>query len=96
MKLRCIYCNQSFECEARPSACPHCAVSFSITITPDTPVFEIARAVDKNGFEATFNLAPREALEDLSVTAKGKLVAVYSLSKDSFALAVPPDAPEGE
>lgn len=60
MKLRCIYCQLTFECEALPEKCPHCTATLSLTITPDTQVFEIVRAAAKNDVEVTFNLRPRE------------------------------------
>ncbi len=85
MKLRCFYCHTLFECAERPPACPHCAVPFSITITPETPVFEIAMAVEKNGYEATFNLKPRNA------PLEHKVIAVFSTSKDAFELAAGPE-----
>lgn len=59
MKFRCIYCAHVFECEARPEKCPNCATPFSLTVTRDTPIFDIAMALDRNGREIDFTLRAR-------------------------------------
>lgn len=59
MKLRCIYCAHTWECDERPPECPSCATPFSLTVTPDTPSFDLAMALDKNGRELDFTLRAR-------------------------------------
>lgn len=59
MNLRCIYCAHTWECDERPPECPSCATPFSLTVTPDTPSFDLAMALDKNGRELDFTLRAR-------------------------------------
>lgn len=59
MKFRCIYCAHTFDCAERPAACPSCATSFTLTVTPDTPIFDLAMALDRNGRELDFTLRAR-------------------------------------
>lgn len=56
MKLRCIYCAHTWECDERPSVCPSCATPFTLTVTPDTPIFDLAMALDQNGRTLDFEL----------------------------------------
>lgn len=71
MKFRCIYCTHAWECETRPDACPSCATSFSLTVTPDTPILDLAMALDRNGRELDFELRarlPEQHPEHMDVT----------------------------
>lgn len=59
MKFRCIYCAHAFEAEALPPACPSCAATFTMVVKPETKLFDLAMAVDKNGRELDFDLRAR-------------------------------------
>ena len=58
MKFRCIYCSHAFEADALPPACPICATPFTLAVGPKTKLFELAQAVDKNGYELNTKLVP--------------------------------------
>lgn len=53
----CVYCSGTFTCETRPDRCPHCAVTFSITITDETTAKEFYAATSKNEHPIEFALA---------------------------------------
>ena len=76
MKFRCIYCAHDFEATALPPACPACAVTFTMVVKPKTRIFDLAMAVDRNGYELDANLVPRRSEDAPPV---------------DFALAVEPD-----
>lgn len=59
MKFRCIYCTHVFEADERPAECPGCTTPFSLTVTPDTPIFDLAMALDQNGRDLDFSLRAR-------------------------------------
>ena len=59
MKFRCIYCAHTWECDERPPACPNCSTPFTLTVTPDTPLFDLAMALDRNGRSLDFELRAR-------------------------------------
>ena len=59
MKFRCIYCAHTWECDERPPSCPNCATPFTLTVTPDTPIFDLAMALDRNGRALDFELRAR-------------------------------------
>jgi hypothetical protein len=59
MKYRCIYCTHVYEADALPPACPSCATPLSLTVTPETTLFDLAMAVDRNGHELAFDLERR-------------------------------------
>lgn len=59
MKFRCIYCAHTWEGDDRPPGCPNCATPFSLTVTTDTPLFDLAMALDRNGRTLDFELRAR-------------------------------------
>lgn len=59
MKIQCIYCQHIWECDERPPACPNCATPFTLTVTPDTPLRKIVRALRTNGRTLSFDLRAR-------------------------------------
>lgn len=59
MKFRCIYCTHVFEAPELPPACPSCAATFTLVVKPETTVFDLAMAVDRNGRELDFDLRAR-------------------------------------
>ena len=81
MNLRCIYCAHTWACDDRPPACPSCATPFSLTVTPDTSIFDLAMALDRNGRDLDFEL-------------RARLPEQHPQHMD-VALAVWPDDPEG-
>jgi len=59
VKFRCIYCAHAWEGDDRPPGCPNCATPFSLTVTTDTPIFDLAMALDRNGRALDFELRAR-------------------------------------
>lgn len=59
MNLRCIYCDHAFEAAALPPCCPACSTPFSLTVTPDTPLRRVIRALRKNDRNLDFELRAR-------------------------------------